>query len=95
MVNTVFEELSFIGRPGDNSLKISLMKKVTAMSVEKLTEKQKDVVCMYFMMGLSVTQIAGTLGVAKSTVSRTLARANRRMAEYSDIPLQLIDTIVD
>lgn len=93
MVSTVFEELSFIGKPEDNSAKISLMKRVTAMSMEKLTDKQRDVVSMYFLMGLSVTQIADAQGVTKSTISRTLARANRKMAEYSDIPLQIINTI--
>lgn len=99
--NTVFDRLFLqssllTGQESeDNSYKIALMKKAAVMSVEKLTDKQKDVVCMYFVLGLSVTQIANIQKVAKSTISRTLERANRKMAEYSDIPMQLIDNLRD
>lgn len=46
---------------------------------EELTARQREMLRLHYEEALNVTQIAGRLGVSKSTVSRTLARAQRRL----------------
>ena len=46
---------------------------------EDLTERQRAMLLMRYSQGFSMTQIAKELGVNRSTVSRTLARANKRL----------------
>lgn len=46
---------------------------------EELTVRQRELLRLYYEEAQSVTQIAGRLGVNKSTVSRTLSRAQRRL----------------
>ena len=45
----------------------------------ELTPRQAQLVEMYFDEGLSMTEIGARLGISKSTVSRTLARARERL----------------
>lgn len=46
---------------------------------EELTVRQRQVLQMKFERGMGVCQIADELGVDKSTVSRTLTRARKRL----------------
>mgnify|MGYP002518217556 CR=1 FL=1 len=46
---------------------------------EELTARQREMLHLRYEEAMSVTQIAGRLGVSKSTVTRTLARAQRRL----------------
>lgn len=48
---------------------------------DNLTKKQKCYIILYYRDGLSVTQIADRFGVNKSTVSRTITRGRKRIAE--------------
>ena len=48
----------------------------------ELTEKQAEMVRLYYDLGLSIPQIARERGVHKSSVSRTLARARERIKRY-------------
>ena len=48
----------------------------------ELTEKQAEAVHLYYDLGYSMPRIALELGVNKSTVSRTLARARARLKRY-------------
>lgn len=57
---------------------LSLVKKVVA---EELTPKQRLMCSMYYFDRIDMTTIAETLGVNKSTVSRTIARGLRRVNE--------------
>ena len=53
---------------------------------EDLTPRQREVVSMHYFNGLSVAKIAEKLNVDRSTVSRTLARAEqnlRKMLKYA------------
>ena len=45
----------------------------------ELTPRQREVLALYMERDMNVTQIAAVLGVNKSTVSRTLLRAKRRL----------------
>lgn len=44
---------------------------------EELTERQRELLRLYYDEGMNMTEIAHALGVAPSTVSRTIARAKR------------------
>ena len=46
---------------------------------EALTDRQRELLRMSFEENKSVTEIARELGVCKSTVSRTILRAKRRL----------------
>ncbi len=46
---------------------------------EELTPRQKQMVMMYYVEQRTMPDIAGELGVAVSTVSRTIARGKRRL----------------
>ena len=46
---------------------------------EELTEKQRMYFDMYYLHGLTIVQIAQQQGVNKSTVSRSLIRAKRKL----------------
>lgn len=45
----------------------------------QLTPRQREVLALYMERDMNVTQIAAVLGVNKSTVSRSLHRALRRL----------------
>lgn len=45
----------------------------------ELTPRQREVLALYMERDMNVTQIAAVLGVNKSTVSRSLHRAIRRL----------------
>lgn len=58
----------------------------TALETE-LTDKQRQYYLMYFQEGKTMEQIAKEFGVSKSTVSRTVRRANLKMGRclrYAD-----------
>ena len=46
---------------------------------EELTARQRELLRLRYDESMSVTEIAGLLGVDKSTVSRTISRAKRRL----------------
>lgn len=47
--------------------------------IAELTPRQREVLALYMERDMNVTQIAAVLGVNKSTVSRSLHRALRRL----------------
>ena len=48
----------------------------------ELTPRQREVLLAHYRQGLRVTQIARQLGVSKSTVSRTLRRAEGKLRRF-------------
>jgi len=46
---------------------------------EELTERQRQMLQMHFVQGMSVTAFAKKLGLSKSTVSRTIARSTDKL----------------
>lgn len=46
---------------------------------QELTPRQRQMLELYFDQGMNIPQIAGELGVHRSTVSRTLRRAKNRL----------------
>lgn len=72
---------------GDNSQRMSRLRRNLPLAVEQeLTPRQKEVVNYFYFDGMGVTEIARTMGLHKSTVSRTLKRARgklQRCLKYS------------
>ena len=64
----------------DNDETISRLKRNLRLArQEALTARQRQLLRMNFEQNKTVTEIAQELGVNKSTVSRTLLRAKRRL----------------
>ena len=58
------------------------IKRVQRVIREELTQAQREVLLAYYMQDLSIPQIAQDRGVHKSTVSRTLHRAEAKLRRY-------------
>lgn len=58
---------------------LRLKRNLRLASQEALTARQRQLLRMNFEQNKTVTEIAQELGVNKSTVSRTLLRAKRRL----------------
>ena len=65
---------------GDNSERLERLRRNLRRAREaELTQRQREMLYLYYDRGHSMTRIAMELAVNKSTVSRTLARARRRL----------------
>ena len=49
---------------------------------EELTDRQRELISLYYLEQMSMTEIAGRLGLSPSTVSRTLKRGRFRLKKY-------------
>ena len=58
------------------------MKRVQRVIREELTPIQREVLLAYYIQNLTIPQIAVERGVHKSTVSRTLHRAEGKLRRY-------------
>ena len=58
------------------------MKRVQRVIREELTDIQREVLLAYYMQNLPIPQIAAERGVHKSTVSRTLHRAEGKLRRF-------------
>lgn len=58
------------------------LKRVRRVIAEELTELQRETLTAYYFQELSITQIAEARGVNKSTVCRTLHRAEARLRKF-------------
>ena len=66
----------------DNSEKHRLMLKILRKVIsEELTERQREVITLYYFNRANIPQIAEMLGVNRSTVSRTISRGRRNIME--------------
>ena len=58
------------------------IKRVQRVIREELTENQREILLAYYMDNQTIPQIAEDRGVNKSTVSRTLHRAEEKLRRY-------------
>ena len=58
------------------------MKRVQRVIREELTPIQREVLLAYYIQNLTIPQIAAERGVHKSTVSRTLHRAEGKLRRF-------------
>jgi len=64
----------------DNSQEISRLKRNLIRCLrEDITEKQRQVLLLYYAEGKNMREIGQFLGVDKSTVSRTIKRGEHRL----------------
>ena len=67
----------------DNSEQLTrVMRNLRLVRSQELTQRQEEMVHLYYDMGLNIPEIARQQGVCTSTVSRTLARARERLRRY-------------
>lgn len=65
---------------GDNSERLErLRRNLRRAREQELTPRQRQMLELYYDQGLNIPQIAGELGLNRSTVSRTLRRAKDRL----------------
>ena len=74
MKNTLFE-----GYQGPRLPRQVQLKRVKNVMEKELTPLQKETVLAYYFQGQNICQIAMDRGVNKSTVCRTLHRAEKRL----------------
>ena len=66
----------------NNSEKHRLMLKILRKVIaEELTERQRQMITLYYFDRANIPQIAERLGVNRSTVSRTISRGRRNIME--------------
>lgn len=58
------------------------MKRIRRVIEEELTPIQREVLLAYYIQDLPITEIARDRGVNKSTISRTLRRAEDKLRRY-------------
>ena len=58
------------------------IKRVQRVIREELTENQREILLAYYIENLTIPQIAQCRGVNRSTVSRTLHRAEEKLRRY-------------
>jgi len=75
--NTLYE-----GYEGPRLPRQVQIKRVQRVIREELTENQREILLAYYMENLTIPQIADLRGVNKSTVSRTLRRAETKLRRY-------------
>ena len=65
-----------------NSVQHNLMIKVMRNVIEnELSERQRQVITLYYFQKMNIPEIAKMLGVNRSTVSRTISRGRRNIME--------------
>ena len=77
MKNILYEGYQGIRLPKEVQLK-----RVQRVIREELTPLQQEVLLAYYFQELTITQIAQNRGVNKSTVCRTLHRAENKLRRY-------------
>ena len=77
MKNILYE-----GYEGPRLPKEVQIKRVQRVIREELTPLQQEVLLAYYIQNLTIPQIAENRGVHKSTVSRTLHRAEGKLRRY-------------
>lgn len=56
-----------------------IKRNLTTAIDQELTSRQRQMLSLYYFKGYNMSQVSKELGVNKSTVSRTLTRAVRRL----------------
>ncbi len=73
---------ALIGEIGPGEGKRSLMIKILRNIIEnELSERQRQMIGLYYFSRMNIPEIAEKLGVNRSTVSRTISRGRRNIME--------------
>lgn len=77
MKNTRFE-----GYMGPRLPREIQLQRVRRVIKEELTDLQREIITAYYFQEMTIPQIARMRGVNKSTISRTLKRAEQKLQRY-------------
>ena len=77
MKNILYE--GYLGRRLPRDVQLERVRRVIR---EELTELQRQTLMAYYFQEQTITQIARDRGVNKSTVCRTLHRAEKKLRDY-------------
>ena len=77
MKNTRFE--GYLGPRLPREVQLQRIRRVIR---EELTDLQREVLTAYYFQEMTIPQIAEIRGVNKSTISRTLKRAEQKLQRY-------------
>jgi len=77
MKNTLYD-----GYQGPRLPKQVLLNRIQRVMQEELTDIQRQTLSDYYLQEKTIPQIAAERGVCKSTVSRTLKRAEQKLKRY-------------
>ena len=77
MKNTRFERMLSGQVPRDQQIR-----RIQSLIREELTELQRYTIAAYYFEGKKMTQIARERGVNRSTVSRTMKRAEDKLRKF-------------
>ena len=76
------KSILYEGYEGPRLPKEVQLKRVQRVIREELTENQRQILLAYYIQDQTIPQIAKSRGVNKSTVSRTLHRAEDKLRRY-------------
>lgn len=77
----------------ENAIDMRLIKKALAYVINhELSPKQRQYVVMYYSKNLNMEEIAKRCNVSKSTVSRTVSRARKNIADRIGILIKFRKT---
>lgn len=79
---TAVRNIRFDGYLGPRLPRAVQLQRVQRVIREELTALQRETIVAYYFQEMTIPQIAAERGVNKSTVSRTLKRAERRLQRY-------------
>ena len=65
----------------DHELENNELKRIVADSIEKLPERERLVLTLYFVEDLTLMEIGKVIGISESRASRNLASAKFRLKE--------------
>ena len=51
-------------------------------AIQRLPEKQREIICLYYLQDLPVREIAGILDMNENTVKVTLMRAREKLRSF-------------
>lgn len=77
MKNTLFEDIRFHQIPRDQQIR-----RMKTVIQKELTEQQREVILAYYFENKTLLQIARERHVNKSTVCRTLQRAESKLRRF-------------
>ena len=76
------KSIRFEGYLGPRLPREQQLERIRAVIREELTPLQRQTLTAYYFQGQTIPEIAASRGVQKSTVSRTLKRAEERIRKY-------------
>lgn len=76
------EDLALSERRDNEEIVERLRRNLRRARVRELTQRQEEVVHLYYEANMSIGEIAKEMGVNRSTVYRTLERAKKKLRQF-------------